>query len=281
MAVWAAVTGIALWRFGHRLAPSSLHLMLACDTLWISMVVYRSTTADAAMITTFGYPWIGLYAAFFFSRRAMYGHIALLSAAYGIALFLAELPHADVANKAVMWLLVVITTGAMAAIIGRLVDTMRRHAERDHLTGLLNRRAFHSIARRAVAASGRTGENLTIAVLDLDNFKKVNDSGGHAAGDRLLVEVTTAWSKELRASDALARLGGDEFVVLMPGVDTEEARHALRRLQAASCAPWSVGIAQLESGENVERWLSRADADLYRTKQARAARFEQHADSQP
>jgi diguanylate cyclase (GGDEF)-like protein len=269
MAGWATVSGLYLWILGQRVPAFLLHATLASDTIWISSVVFRSPTEDAAVITTFGYPWIGIYAACFCSRRAMQGHLALMAICFAVALGFAELPSADVVNKLIIWLIVVITSAAMAFVIGHLIGTLRTQAERDHLTGLLNRQAFTAIAEHSIARATRTGEPLTLAILDLDGFKEVNDNQGHEAGDGLLVEVARIWSEHLRASDALGRLGGDEFVVLMPGIGADEAEAALARLRAVSPIPWSVGVAERLEGEVLSEWTSRADAALYACKRSR------------
>jgi diguanylate cyclase (GGDEF)-like protein len=113
---------------------------------------------------------------------------------------------------------------------------------------------------------------LTLAVIDLDAFKEVNDRTGHAGGDRLLVETAHAWRAGLRADDVLARVGGDEFVVLMPATTPDEARVMLARLRLAGSAAWSAGLARWRPDEPLEACLERADGRLYEAKARRAAR---------
>lgn len=269
MAIWAAVTGATVWWFGTRLGSALLHVTLVSDTVVISSVVYRSTTEDAAVITTFGYPWLALYAAIFFSARAMRAHLALIAVLLGFALALADLPRADSVNKLIIWLLVVITTSAMAIILARLVAMLRWRAERDDLTSLLNRRAFYSTAEQVIAAADRNNDPITIAILDLDSFKQINDTSGHEAGDRALAAVAAAWTNNLRDRDVLGRLGGDEFALLMPGTGVDEAQSALARLRVASTIAWSAGMAERRQGESMRDLLSRADADLYLQKRRR------------
>jgi diguanylate cyclase (GGDEF)-like protein/PAS domain S-box-containing protein len=115
-----------------------------------------------------------------------------------------------------------------------IMEHLKSIAEHDGLTGLYNRSFFQNELERAVARTQRDGQPYTLLYIDLDNFKYVNDTLGHGAGDRLLVEIATLLKKRARRSDLVARLGGDEFTALLHGVTGERAvrtaelfRHAL------------------------------------------------------
>jgi diguanylate cyclase (GGDEF)-like protein len=125
-------------------------------------------------------------------------------------------------------------------------------ARRDELTGLLNRRVLQEELDRAVEAAHRDGTPLSLAMLDLDSFKGVNDSQGHQAGDRLLKSAAAAWSGAVREGGVLARFGGDEFAAVLPGAGGEEAVAVAERLRAATPKPvsCSVGVATLEPGQS-------------------------------
>ncbi|HEX4804678.1 MAG TPA: GGDEF domain-containing protein [Conexibacter sp.] len=113
----------------------------------------------------------------------------------------------------------------------RLTTSELRHlADHDPLTGLANRRRFEQELARHLAHTRRYGPEGAVLLLDLDCFKPVNDTLGHAAGDRLLVRVATVLRERLRATDVLARLGGDEFAVLLPRVDRAGAEAVARSL---------------------------------------------------
>jgi diguanylate cyclase (GGDEF)-like protein len=110
---------------------------------------------------------------------------------------------------------------------------LRRQAEHDALTGLVNRRRFDTELAREAATAGRYGGGLAALLLDVDNFKRVNDSFGHKAGDELITSIATLLSERLRATDVLARLGGDEFAVLLPRSDAATAQKVADKLVAA------------------------------------------------
>ncbi|MGA2164815.1 MAG: GGDEF domain-containing protein, partial [Solirubrobacteraceae bacterium] len=146
----------------------------------------------------------------------------------------------------------------------------RQRADTDPLTGLLNRSGFLALAARERAIADRTHTPLTIAVLDLNGFKQINDRLGHAAGDRVLAELGREWRARLRAGDILARHGGDEFVLLLPATSQAEAAGVLERLRWEDLVvDWSVGISGWESGEDLDACLARADRSLYNVKQSR------------
>lgn len=104
-------------------------------------------------------------------------------------------------------------------------------ADTDPLTGLPNRRFFQEQLEREYARINRYPEPLTIAYLDLDNFKYVNDSMGHDIGDELLIIVSQTLASSIRSSDFAARLGGDEFAVMLPMLESESALPLLKKLQ--------------------------------------------------
>ncbi len=126
---------------------------------------------------------------------------------------------------------VLITMGtitAAGAVVGVLRARIQRLAETDSLTGLPNRRAFEQALDSAIAR--RRAGGFTIALLDLDGFKQLNDTAGHEAGDDLLRDAAVAWQEVVRRGDLLARLGGDEFVVVLPGSSPARAHEVTRRL---------------------------------------------------
>ena len=165
----------------------------------------------------------------------------------------------------------VLGCGTLSLVTLWLVAEVRRRASIDPLTSVANRSVFQAALAHAVATVARTGEPLALVAMDLDGFRLVNNTLGHAAGDRLLVEATQAWQPELRARDTLARVGGDEFSVVLPGADADQARAVARRLESVmpAGATCSTGVAVWEPGQSVPQLCAAADRELYASKARR------------
>jgi diguanylate cyclase (GGDEF)-like protein len=122
--------------------------------------------------------------------------------------------------------------------------------------------------------SRREGSAVSVALLDLDHFKRFNDEFGHPAGDRLLKGASAAWRAALRATDELVRYGGEEFVVLLPGAQSHEAAAIIERLRPVTPAgqTFSAGIATWDTVETSDELVARADRSLYDAKKQGRAR---------
>lgn len=170
---------------------------------------------------------------------------------------------------------------------------MRELADRDDLTGLFNRRVIMDALHKLRARAQRTFEPFSVCIIDLDNFKTVNDAYGHIAGDRVLREFATAMAAELRDMDIVARsdpsfgrYGGEEFILVLPNTDIDGARRCAERLRqrqderlrrgdtAIPCCTLSAGVAEYLPGEDIEALLRRADHALYAAKHAGRNRVE-------
>jgi len=143
-------------------------------------------------------------------------------------------------------------------------------AHADDLTGLANRRAWDAELPREIARARRTGAPLSVAMLDLDGLKEINDSRGHQAGSNAIKHAAAAWSGVVRETDMVARFGGDEFGIVMPDSTLEQARAAAERLREAigPGLTTSVGVAQWDGEETAYELVERADAALYAAKRA-------------
>ncbi|MFM2045092.1 MAG: hypothetical protein RLY86_3668 [Pseudomonadota bacterium] len=161
------------------------------------------------------------------------------------------------------------------------IECLEAQAMTDELTGLLNRRGFHTVFRRELAAGRRTGIGGVMVMIDLDGFKAINDRHGHLAGDAYLQQVARALRDNVRAHDIVARLGGDEFVVLLIGVDAEQgmARAAAlaETVRNQACA-WngeqlplraSFGPEPFGPEDKADDVLRRADVCMYQVKAKR------------
>ncbi len=165
-----------------------------------------------------------------------------------------------------------------------LEDQLRQLAFHDPLTLLANRSLFRNRVEHAIALSRRTQDRLAVLMIDLDNFKNVNDTLGHDVGDRLLQTAAQRLVKCTRSADTVARLGGDEFAVLLEGVSTlEQAEQIAAAVTEAFRLPLlidgnellvttSVGVALSESGHDTEQLLRNADIAMYNAKSSRKGR---------
>ncbi|MEX1296064.1 MAG: diguanylate cyclase [Candidatus Limnocylindrales bacterium] len=165
----------------------------------------------------------------------------------------------------------------------RLVRRLRDAAETDLVTGVYSHRHLQDRVRQETARAARAHSPLSVLMIDLDDFKRVNDEHGHQAGDRVLRAIAGALRAAVRTSDVVARYGGDEFVVLMPDTDMAEAEHVAARAEAAVAdlehpmadgpsvrVTCSVGLAlHPRDGRSGKELLRAADARMYRRKRAR------------
>ncbi|CAN5131754.1 hypothetical protein BH20ACT9_BH20ACT9_12580 [soil metagenome] len=166
--------------------------------------------------------------------------------------------------------------GILAAEIGvriegaDLLSRVTAQAQTDALTGLPNRRAWDDALRAELARAHRHDLPLVVGLLDLDRFKRFNDTHGHQRGDRLLKEATARWRDCLRLSDVLARWGGEEFAVALPDCRIDTARAVCERLRGATPddQTCSVGLAVWDGEESAESLVARADGALYAAKRA-------------
>ena len=166
---------------------------------------------------------------------------------------------------------------ALALEAIRLANAMERLAMNDPLTGLINRRALLARVDAEIANSVRVGGSFAYVLIDVDNFKRVNDTLGHAGGDAHLKRIADAMREATRAGDVPARFAGDEFAMILIGADKREATGVLERLYEAfrsAAISCSSGVAIFPSDGNDETTLfSAADAALYCAKEAGKNRF--------
>jgi diguanylate cyclase (GGDEF)-like protein len=162
-----------------------------------------------------------------------------------------------------------------------LEEQLRQAAFHDPLTGLANRSLFIDRLDQALTSLGRSGGSVAVLFIDLDDFKSVNDTRGHAAGDLLLRTVAERLSGCVRPSDTVARLGGDEFAVLLPSLTgQDQVDGVLERIQLALSEPtgiagWdrpaaaSIGLATAHRPQSADMLLRAADLDMYAAKRSR------------
>lgn len=174
--------------------------------------------------------------------------------------------------------IVLLTAALSLARLHAALAHERTLASTDHLTGLLNRRAFRAALEREVERAARYRHPLTVAYLDLDDFKTVNDRYGHASGDDLLAVVARTISATLRTTDIVGRLGGDEFAIAMPETDDRSAQHVVVLVHRTVCeallgTTWpvtcSIGAVTFDPvPAAVDTVIGEADRLMYDAKQA-------------
>ncbi len=250
---------------GPGVPPVALHGAVVALVLIRTAMVVAAATERGLMLGALGFIWTAVYVAYFFAPATARRYAAFMTAALGAGLLLARAPtdaSVWVAISAMMWVAIL--------ILANLNSRLRAQAHCDGLTGVLNRTGFAFAAARQRAMSRRAGEPVAAVMIDLDGFKDVNDHDGHAAGDRLLVELAGVWTGSLRPGDLLARFGGDEFVLLLPVDSADQVDAILQRLRRAHPAPWTAGTVICAPDEPLDAAIARADQRLYIAKRLAA-----------
>lgn len=271
----ALVSGAIVWALATRLPRRFLHVVAVAATLEIALTV---GLADVLFATYFTF--IAIFAAYVFrSRTAIAAHIAFAS----ICAFAPLVYDPDQARQGLLQGLILVPTlamagGAVAFLRERLAaseDRYRYLSERDPLTGVGNYRMLSQRVPRELSRHRRFARPLALFVIDLDDFKRVNDSYGHQRGDAILQEVGRALSAGVRDHDIVVRQGGDEFAVVAPETDRAAASQLADRLHAAvsdisadgTSIGASIGCAWFpDDSDSLEGLLAAADARLRQVK---------------
>lgn len=215
----------------------------------ISFAVWYGTPTHGFLVATFG-----IFSRFMTERGlisekpllSLWNFVLEISVLFGVAILASQFKNALLKEKAL--------------------------ARNDALTGILSRRGFDELALRELARSLRQKTAISVALIDVDRFKKVNDTQGHKAGDMLLKQLAECLQRAIRNVDIVARWGGDEFVILMPDTNCRDANIAILRIRE-KLAPllelWdiglSVGVAQV-GDKGFDAALIQADSEMYSSK---------------
>ena len=172
---------------------------------------------------------------------------------------------------------VLIMINVVLNVVGELQRALQTQAITDPLTGAFNRRHLQVHLAQRVLPAGAAAPGDALLAIDIDNFKRVNDSHGHAAGDEVLCRLVAVLGARKRGSDLLFRTGGEEFVLLLPRIAPDAAqrvaedlrqRLAQAELMAGETITVSIGVAALQPGQSAESWVQAADAALYEAKRS-------------
>ncbi len=256
----------AMWAAGPRLPDAVVHGAVLLESVLLGVLAWRSATAVGVVGLGPVVIAIGLYAAQFFPLSLARLHVLVLVSSFSLGAL-----AASPSGFLVPWVILTVATALLTEMQGRVAAQLRTAAATDPLTGVANRRAWEAEAERHLARAARTGEPLSFVLIDLDNFKDVNDRLGHGAGDALLRDLATEWSRRLRRADLLGRYGGDEFVLCLPATDLHGTQEMLDRLRDGHPFGWSAGVAPAEPADSLASVIGRADEELYRQKRSRTA----------
>jgi diguanylate cyclase (GGDEF)-like protein len=262
IAIPALPAAAMLYVFADHVPERGIHALLVLATLQLSVAVQFLGSGAATAAAGSYYTWISIFAFYFLRRRAALAHLAFMGVAYAAALWAV---HAS--GGPGQWVVTMGTAAAGGLVVGHLVGRLRQQAGTDVLTGLANRRSWEATLERELARAWRQHFPVALAIIDLDDFKALNDREGHQAGDRVLKELSAQWGEVIREEDVLARPGGDEFGLVLPNCAQAQAMQILDRLRNKTPEmTFSAGLASWDGSEQAGSLMERADIALYRAK---------------
>ncbi len=253
--------GLVMW-FGRNRAPHwVIHAGLIVGVGCISWSVWAAGPTSESQAAALFYGFMSAFASAFLLRRQAVAYVTLAGVLY-LAVLLTHWRE----QMATQWTMNMFAIAIPCLVIGTLVGRLRLLALHDTLTGLPNRRLLEETLTAQINMATRDKRAFAVAAIDLDGLKHVNDTEGHAAGDRLLQSAAAGWTSVLRAGDSLARVGGDEFVLVLFDTDLSGALEAVQRLRDATPQVSFSAGAVCWTGQSIDELLRRADAGLYASK---------------
>lgn len=176
--------------------------------------------------------------------------------------------------KEVLWSFIVICSGMTGLMLGNMMQNLYWKADTDPLTSLGNRRCFYRRLTNELREIKETKHSSVLALVDVDNFKRINDTVGHTAGDQVLLRISNIFRKNVGSYDSIIRWGGDEFAFIFPGSSIGEARIIMERIRKQINADplvhgitISAGLAEIKEQMSIDQVLSQADYLLYKAKE--------------
>ena len=261
--------GILVWK-KRKVRLASIILAFFCVSGMIAVIYIKGSS-----LIYWAYPTLAT--AFFLMNERE----AIIIDLFAIAA-LAPVIHSNFSNmESASILTTMVLIIVFAYIFAVQTRQQRKQLERlatiDPLTGVGNRRGFNEKLKEVVAIRHRTGQPVSLVLLDIDHFKSINDTFGHETGDHILCEITDIIKKRIRITDGFYRIGGEEFVVTVMGADLSNSSRLadeLRLLVEESLllddrsVTISLGVAEINEGETGEDCLKKADSALYESKRA-------------
>jgi diguanylate cyclase (GGDEF)-like protein len=284
ISAWGTLSLAALFAPWDRFSRRSLMVPVFAGVILTALTCWNTGGGDSPF--AFFYLYLAAMGAYFATRRqTLFTAGAVSAAAYLPVLYDT---NAGLVDLVFAWSLITAMSTALSLLLQYQQDRVRRAAEQaealaleDPLTGIPNRRSFEQRAAAELSRSRRHGLRFSLVYVDLDGFKRVNDTAGHAAGDEVLQRVAAEIAVAIRAEDFVARLGGDEFAVMLPRTGPAEARLVASRIVAAieTAAAGDDRLAGLsasfglstypDDAEALEELLDIADVELMQVKDER------------
>jgi diguanylate cyclase (GGDEF)-like protein len=260
LAAMAILIGLVTLVRGDRFPGWSYHALVGLGTAIITALVLLAGGGTLSVSYAALYLFVAIDCFFFFGWQLASLHLLSFELAGAVAFIQVDIPLSQV----------LIPQGC-AVVVAVLVGLLARAAaagEQDPLTSLANRRGFERLLVDAMAVAERERTGLSIVLLDLDHFKRFNETNGHGEGDRLLSRCAAAWSRSLRSGQILARFGSDEFALILPSCPIERAGRIADNLRALISPELrcSAGVADWLDGDSASMLIGRADFAVYEAK---------------
>lgn len=262
-AIWllGVPVGYLLVIRGDQLPRWAFHPLLAAGSVTVAALAWSTGPGTTPVAYATLLVWVALYAGYFFSLAGAAVHGVIAVACYAAVLVRLDQPFG----------VELFTLAGVAAVVGGVAHWLshaRAQSEVDALTGVANRRGLARQLEHLMADAAANRTPLSLALIDIDDFRRVNRRAGPGSGDQLLVACAQRFTENLPEGGYLARYGGDEFVVVLPGYRLSRAREIVDRLRSDGPAghSYSAGVAAWAPGDTQSLLVSRADSALYNAK---------------
>lgn len=238
-------------------------------TVWIIVTCWLMYNAQPLEISLLfdGFMITAVYVGYWMTSRKVASYAALWAGGSAIAL----LARGIFDELIMLWIAEIAISVSIAVFLNMLVRYLGQAAIHDPLTGLLNRAGL-DVAITPLHARSEDLKPVTVALIDLDGFKEINDTKGHLAGDDILRGVAKSIIGGLRKHDIAARSGGDEFIIVLPHTTPQQATDIVSRIGERFGCGWSVGVSEWQPTENFDAAVHRADEQMYQNKHSKPSR---------